>query len=54
MEVMKTQHVKKHVLTGISYMIPIIVAGGILGALAKGFGGYDIGSLVVFGGESIR
>lgn len=43
---MKTQHVKKHVLTGISYMIPIIVAGGILGALAKGFGGYDIGSLV--------
>ncbi|MEQ7241174.1 hypothetical protein ABQD78_07075 [Enterococcus gallinarum] len=38
--------VKKHVLTGISYMIPIIVAGGILGALAKGFGGYNIGDLV--------
>lgn len=37
--------IKKHVLTGISYMIPIIVVGGILGALAKGFGGYDIGSL---------
>jgi PTS system fructose-specific IIC component len=36
--------VKKHVMTGISYMIPIIVAGGILGALAKGFGGYDIGN----------
>ncbi len=37
--------IKKHVMTGISYMIPIVVAGGILGALAKGFGGYDIGSL---------
>ena len=35
--------IKKHVLTGISYMIPIIVVGGILGALAKGFGGYNIG-----------
>lgn len=38
--------IKKHVMTGISYMIPIIVAGGILGALAKGFGGYNIGDLV--------
>ncbi len=37
---------KKHVLTGISYMIPIVVAGGILGALAKGFGGYNIGNAV--------
>jgi len=36
---------KKAVLTGISYMIPIIVAGGILGALAKGLGDYNIGSL---------
>ncbi|MBL1230025.1 PTS fructose transporter subunit IIC [Enterococcus sp. BWB1-3] len=38
--------IKKHVMTGISYMIPIIVAGGILGALAKGFGGFDIGDLI--------
>lgn len=38
--------VKKHVMTGISYMIPIVVAGGILGALAKGFGGYNIGDMV--------
>lgn len=37
--------IKKHVMTGISYMIPIVVAGGILGALAKGFGGYNIGAL---------
>lgn len=36
--------IKRHVMTGISYMIPIIVAGGILGALAKAFGGYNIGS----------
>ncbi|MBO0456009.1 PTS fructose transporter subunit IIC [Enterococcus hulanensis] len=38
--------IKKHVMTGISYMIPVVVAGGILGALAKGFGGYNIGDLV--------
>lgn len=37
---------KRHIMTGISYMIPIVVAGGILGALAKGFGGYNIGDLV--------
>lgn len=36
---------KKHLMTGISYMIPMVVAGGILGALAKGFGGYTIGSM---------
>ena len=32
------RNIMKHVMTGISYMIPIIVAGGILGALAKAFG----------------
>ena len=42
---MKLQEVKKHLLTGISYMIPMVVAGGILGALGKGFGGYQIGSM---------
>lgn len=31
-------------MTGISYMIPMVVAGGILGALAKGLGGWEIGS----------
>ena len=31
-------------MTGISYMIPIVVAGGILYAFAKGFGGWDIGT----------
>jgi PTS system fructose-specific IIC component len=41
---MKWAEVKKHLLTGISYMIPMVVAGGILGAIAKGIGGYDIGS----------
>lgn len=39
----------KHIMTGISYMIPIIVAGGILGALAKALGGWDIGSAVEAG-----
>ncbi|MGL5436552.1 MAG: PTS fructose transporter subunit IIC [Lachnospiraceae bacterium] len=41
--------IKKHVMTGISYMIPIVVCGGILCALAKGFGGYDIGDAVEAG-----
>lgn len=41
--------VKKHVMTGISYMIPIVVCGGILCALAKGFGGYNIGAAVEAG-----
>ena len=40
----KKQKFMKHIMTGISYMIPIVVAGGILGALAKAFGGWDIGS----------
>ena len=35
----KKQKFMKHIMTGISYMIPIVVAGGILGALAKAFGG---------------
>lgn len=42
----KKFEIKKHVMTGISYMIPIVVCGGILCALAKGFGGYDIGNAV--------
>lgn len=41
---MKNLQIKKHVMTGISYMIPVVVAGGILYALAKGFGGWDIGT----------
>lgn len=41
---MSLSEVKKHVMTGISYMIPMVVAGGILGALAKGLGGWEIGS----------
>lgn len=42
---MKKVSIHKTIMTGISYMIPMVVAAGILGALAKGFGGYDIGSL---------
>lgn len=41
---MKKFDIKKHVMTGISYMIPVVVAGGILYGLAKGFGGWDIGT----------
>lgn len=41
---MKKLQIKKHVMTGISYMIPVVVAGGILYGLAKGFGGWDIGT----------
>lgn len=38
--------IKKHIMTGISYMIPVVVAGGILGALAKAFGGFNIADKV--------
>ena len=32
------------IMTGISYMIPVIVGAGVLQAIAKAMGGYDIGS----------
>lgn len=35
---------KDSIMTGISYMIPVIVGGGVLQAIAKMMGGYDIGS----------
>lgn len=36
--------VKDSIMTGISYMIPVIVGGGVLQAIAKMMGGYDIGN----------
>ncbi len=36
--------IKDSIMTGISYMIPIIVGGGVLQAIAKMMGGYDIAS----------
>ena len=50
---MKAAEIRKHMLTGISYMIPMVVAGGILGALAKGFGGYLVGSAAPEAGGTI-
>lgn len=32
------------VLTGISYMIPFIVGGGVLWGIAKAMGGYNVGN----------
>ncbi|MBP3041734.1 PTS fructose transporter subunit IIC [Bacillaceae bacterium Marseille-Q3522] len=32
-------HIKKHLLTGVSYMIPVVVIGGLCMAIAKVFGG---------------
>ena len=43
MSQIKKVGVMKTIMTGISYMIPMVVAGGILGALAKGLGGWQIG-----------
>lgn len=34
--------IKASFMTGVSYMIPVIVAGGIIQALGKALGGYDI------------
>lgn len=50
---MNISTIKKHLMTGISYMIPMVVAGGILGALAKGFGGYTVGDLAPQAGATI-
>lgn len=36
--------IKDSVMTGISYMIPVIVGGGVLQAIAKMMGGYNIGA----------
>jgi len=36
--------IKDSFMTGVSYMIPIIVGAGVLQAIAKAMGGYDIGS----------
>lgn len=50
---MNLSTIKKHLMTGISYMIPMVVAGGILGALAKGLGGYTVGDLAPEAGGTI-
>ena len=35
---------KDAIMTGISYMIPVIVGAGVIQAIAKAMGGYDIGN----------
>lgn len=45
----KKNEIQRHVMTGIAYMIPVVVAGGLLCALAKAFGGYEIGNAVEAG-----
>ncbi|MGX6962480.1 PTS fructose transporter subunit IIC [Vagococcus xieshaowenii] len=37
-----TTQMKNSFMTGVSYMIPVIVAGGIITAIGKAIGGYDI------------
>lgn len=41
-KVTRGEKIKASFLTGTSYMIPVIVAGGIIQALAKAIGGYDV------------
>lgn len=43
---MKKYNIKQHMMTGISYMIPIVVAGGLLMAIGKATGGWDVGDKV--------
>ena len=38
-----SQEIKKHLLTGISWMIPLVVAAGICIALGQVLGGTDVG-----------
>ncbi len=49
---MKNLGFKKHMMTGISYMIPIVVVGGLLGAIAKAYN-YNIGSMGPEAGATI-
>ncbi|NDL67851.1 PTS fructose transporter subunit IIC [Anaerotalea alkaliphila] len=44
MNAMKEFNIKKHIMTGISYMIPIVVIGGLCMGLGKLLGGWDVGS----------
>ena len=37
---------KDAIMTGISYMIPVIVGGGVITAIAKMMGGYNIGNSI--------
>ncbi len=41
-KISKTEKIKSSFLTGTSYMIPVIVAGGVIQAVAKAIGGYDV------------
>ena len=41
-----SQEIKRHLLTGISWMIPLIVAAGICIALGQVLGGPDVGKKV--------
>ena len=45
-KVSKGEKIKASFLTGTSYMIPAIVAGGIIQAIAKAIGGYDVADKV--------
>lgn len=41
-KVSKLSQIKNSFMTGISYMIPVIVGGGIIQAIAKAIGGYNV------------
>lgn len=45
------QDIKESLLTGVSYMLPFVISGGILIALGFLIGGYDIPSTVAQGGN---
>lgn len=44
MDSQSVRNIKKHLLTGVSFMIPMVVAGGLLMAIAKIFGGALVGN----------
>ncbi|WP_440895106.1 PTS fructose transporter subunit IIC [Amphibacillus sp. Q70] len=43
---MSKLNIKQHIMTGISYMVPIVVAGGICMAIARIFGGAFVGDAI--------
>lgn len=45
-KISRGERIKASFLTGTSYMIPVVVAGGIIQAIAKAIGGYDVANQV--------
>ena len=51
---LKLSEIKKHVMTGISFMIPIVVGAGLCMALGTAIGGTKVSEAYGTSGEPVR